>query len=46
MTAKAKVWCILTQDGLNRVMRPEDQQKLKDAEDAGHGGHRPQDHRL
>jgi phosphoglycerate dehydrogenase-like enzyme len=30
MTAKAKVWCILTQDGLNRVMRPEDQQKLKD----------------
>jgi len=29
MTAKAKVWCILTKDGLDRVMRPEDQAKLK-----------------
>jgi phosphoglycerate dehydrogenase-like enzyme len=29
MTAKAKVWCILTQEGLDRVMRPEDQAKLK-----------------
>lgn len=30
MAGIAKVWCILTKDGLNRVMRPEDQQKLKD----------------
>jgi len=29
MTAKAKVLCILTQDGLDRVMRPEDQAKMK-----------------
>jgi phosphoglycerate dehydrogenase-like enzyme len=29
MAAKAKVWCILTQEGLDRVMRPEHQAKLK-----------------
>lgn len=29
MAAKAKVWCILTKEGLDRVMRPEDQAKLK-----------------
>ena len=29
MADKAKVWCILTPDGLDRVMRPEHQAKLK-----------------
>ncbi len=29
MPEKARVWCILTKEGLNRVMRPEDQEKLK-----------------
>lgn len=29
MADKPKVWCILTKDGLDRVMRPADQAKLK-----------------
>lgn len=31
MADKPKVWCILTKDGLNRVMRPEHQEKMKTA---------------
>lgn len=33
MTDKAKVWCILTQAGLDRIMRPEHQQRLRETFD-------------